>query len=109
MEHLNFDKFYEPGTETPLPGLFLEKSQTIRLVATDMDGTLLDDPRVVPQEFMDWVALHPQLCIVIASGRQYYNMRKMFGKMEDSLVFIAENGGIVFEHGNVIYRSEERV
>lgn len=106
MEHLNFDKFYEPGTETPLPGLFLEKSQTIRLVATDMDGTLLDDPRVVPQEFMDWVALHPQLCIVIASGRQYYNMRKMFGKMEDSLVFIAENGGIVFEHGNVIYINE---
>lgn len=106
MELYNLNGFHEPGTETPLPGLFLDKSQTIRLIATDMDGTLLDDPREVPQDFMEWVAQHPELCIVIASGRQYYNMRKLFGKMENSLVFIAENGGIVFEHGEVVYIDE---
>lgn len=108
MERLHWNRLHEPGTDMPLPGLFLEKEQTIRLIATDMDGTLLDDPQVVPQDFMDWVAQHPELCIVIASGRQYYNMRKLFGKMENNLVFIAENGGIVFEHGKVVYVDEMR-
>lgn len=106
MEGLNGNGLNEPGTGMPLPGLFLEEDQTIKLVATDMDGTLLDDPRIVPQDFVEWVERHPELCIVIASGRQYYNMHKLFGGLEDRLVFIAENGGIIFEHGDAVYVDE---
>lgn len=76
----------------------------IRLVATDLDGTLLDDPKAAPPDFIEWVRKHPDICVVIASGRQYYNMRKLFSEIEDRLYFIAENGAIVFRQGRTVYK-----
>lgn len=92
--------------ETLMLKYVAQQASSIKLVATDMDGTLLDDPRVVPQEFIEWVRKHPELCVVIASGRQYYNMRKLFAGIEDKLIFIAENGGIAFENGRAVYVDE---
>lgn len=84
----------------------MEVCMCIKLVATDMDGTLLDDPRVVPQDFVEWVGRHPELHVVIASGRQYYNMQKLLAEIEDQLIFIAENGGIAFENGKAVHVDE---
>lgn len=83
-----------------------QADRRIKLVATDLDGTLLDNPYVIPQDFVEWVCRHPEVRVVIASGRQYYNLRKLFGEIEDKLVFIAENGGFVFDGGRAIYRDE---
>ena len=44
-----------------------------RLIATDLDGTLLNSRKEVPAEFEEWVCAHPDIKTVIASGRQYYN------------------------------------
>lgn len=52
----------------------------IRLIATDLDGTLLNSRKEVPAEFEEWVCAHPDIKTVIASGRQYYNIRKLFQK-----------------------------
>lgn len=78
----------------------------IKLVALDMDGTLLDSQKRLPSDFMDWVRRHPQIKTVIASGRQYYTLVKDFLPIREQLIFLAENGGLVFEKGNVIYCNE---
>lgn len=86
--------------------LFSEKGQGIQLVATDLDGTLLDNPEKVPREFVDWVLRHPEIQVAIASGRQYFNLRKLFSEIEDRLFFVAENGGIVVRNRETLYLDE---
>ena len=80
----------------------------IRLIALDMDGTLLDSAKNLPPDFMDWVKSHPSIKTVIASGRQYYTLVKDFIPIKDQLIYAAENGGIVFEKENIIYLNEMR-
>lgn len=79
---------------------------SIKLVALDMDGTLLDSSKRQPPDFMDWVKAHPAIKTVIASGRQYYTLVKDFIPIKDQLIYIAENGGIVFEKGHILYLNE---
>ena len=78
----------------------------IKLVALDMDGTLLNSKKEKPAEFIPWVEKHPEMKVVIASGRQYYTLEKDFMEIRDKLIFIAENGGLVFEKGEVIFKDE---
>ena len=42
----------------------------IKLVAVDMDGTLLNSKKEMPEEFIPWVKSHPEIKTVIASGRK---------------------------------------
>lgn len=79
---------------------------SIKLVALDMDGTLLDSNKKQPLDFMDWVKNHPNIKTVIASGRQYYTIVKDFAPISDKLIFAAENGGLVFENEKIIYKNE---
>ena len=69
-----------------------------------MDGTLLSSANEVPEDFIPWVRSHPDIRTVIASGRQYFTLEHDFREAVDSLIFIAENGALVFEHGEMIYR-----
>lgn len=78
----------------------------IKLVALDMDGTLLDSNKKLPSDFMNWVTQHPQIKTVIASGRQYYTLVKDFLPIQDSLIYVAENGGLVFEKEEILYKNE---
>lgn len=70
----------------------------IRLIATDLDGTLLHSDKEVPAGFEEWVCAHPEIRMVIASGRQYYNIKKLFPKAGDRMIYLAENGGMVVEN-----------
>lgn len=79
------------------------QKEKIRLVVTDLDGTLLNSRKEVPAGFEDWVCAHPQIKTVIASGRQYYNMYKLFPRAAKKLIFIADNGGLVADQGEFIY------
>lgn len=69
----------------------------IRLVAVDMDGTLLDGDGRVPPGLDGLLArLHERgILFVPASGRQYATLRREFGAAGDDMVFIAENGAYV--------------
>lgn len=86
-------------------GIIMEKD-LIKLIATDLDGTLLNSKKELPADFCEWVSAHKEIKMVIASGRQYYNIKKLFPGMEDSLVFVADNGGLVFEHNKIIYSNK---
>ena len=78
----------------------------IKLVAADMDGTLLNSRKELPPDFEAWVTSHPQIRTAIASGRQYYTLYDNFSPaMRDKLLYIAENGALVFERGEVLYRN----
>lgn len=80
----------------------------IRLIATDLDGTLLHSDKEVPAGFEEWVCAHPEIRMVIASGRQYYNIKKLFPKTGDRMIYLAENGGMVVENEEVIYANTIR-
>ena len=75
----------------------------IRLVASDMDGTLLDGDGNVPDAF--WPLLddleRAGVLFAPASGRQYQTLVEVFGE-RPGLVFIAENGTNVVREGVTI-------
>ncbi len=82
----------------------LDHVPDIRLIACDMDGTLLDDDDAIHDEFWPLVEqLHDRgIVFSPASGRQYYNLLERFEPIADDVVFIAENGTFVVRRGDEI-------
>ncbi|QTE30892.1 Cof-type HAD-IIB family hydrolase [Pengzhenrongella sicca] len=76
----------------------------IRLIAADMDGTLLDDSDALPDALFPLVhELHRRgITFCPASGRQYFNLLERFRDVADDMVFIAENGAYVVGRGEEI-------
>jgi len=72
-------------------------SLDIRLIAVDMDGTLLDEHGRVPEDLWPLLDRLRERGILFApsSGRQYATLRREFGGHGDDMVFIAENGTYV--------------
>ncbi|MFJ4160830.1 Cof-type HAD-IIB family hydrolase [Microbacterium testaceum] len=73
----------------------------IRLIAVDMDGTLLDGEGNIPDPL--W-SLLPRLAergvaFVPASGRQLTTLQRSFGEAAGEMTFIAENGAYVVSAG----------
>lgn len=75
----------------------------IKLVATDMDGTLLNSKHELNDSFLPvFRKLKEQgIIFVAASGRQYYNLLKTLDEVKDEVIFAAENGSYV------VYQNEE--
>ena len=73
----------------------------IKLIATDMDGTLLNSNNEINPEFYEVFKDIKEKGIVFAaaSGRQYFNLLKRFEGISDEMLFIAENGTFVVYKG----------
>ena len=73
----------------------------IRLIAADLDGTLVDDEKRIHDEFWPLVdELHARgITFCPASGRQYFNLLQLFEDVAGDVVFIAENGTYVVADG----------
>ena len=73
----------------------------IRLIACDMDGTLLDDMHAIHDDFWPLIEeLHTRGIIFCpASGRQYSNLLERFEPIADEVIFISENGTYVVRKG----------
>jgi len=69
----------------------------IRLIAADMDGTLLDDEKELHEHFWPLVdeLFARGVLFCPASGRQYANLYDRFRPVAHEMVFIAENGAYV--------------
>lgn len=69
----------------------------IKLIASDMDGTLLNKDGELNEEFFDIFEqlMAKNIKFAAASGRQYFQLLKSFEGIEDKLYYIAENGTIV--------------
>jgi len=69
----------------------------IRLIASDMDGTLLDSRKRLPAGFLDAILkLKDQgVLFAVASGRQYAALRRDLEALVPYMYFICENGALV--------------
>ena len=79
--------------------------QNIKLIVTDMDGTLLRSDHSLSPEFKE---IYQELkdnniLFVPASGRQYYSIVSYFEDFKDELAVIAENGTYVTYKGNEVF------
>ena len=78
---------------------------TIKLIATDMDGTILDS-----QGFLDLPRLEKILDrleekgirFVIATGNEIHRVRQLLGHLTDRVVLIVANGAKIFENNQLI-------
>ena len=68
----------------------------IKLIITDMDGTLLHDDKSMPAGTFDLIhALHARgITFAAGSGRQYASLKDSFAPCADLMYFIAENGAM---------------
>ncbi|PWL37390.1 Cof-type HAD-IIB family hydrolase [Flagellimonas aquimarina] len=69
----------------------------IKMVVSDMDGTLLNSKHEVSNRFFE---IHKELKqrniqFVAASGRQYHSMVDKLEAIQDDVIFVAENGAFV--------------
>ena len=83
----------------------MEEKKEIKLIATDMDGTLVNDAKEVPASFAPWVLSHPDQQMVIASGRPYYTNEELFKEIKDHLIFIGDNGGLIYQRGQILAKA----
>lgn len=69
----------------------------VKFIATDLDGTLLDEKGRLPKNTFDTIEkLYSKgVLFAPASGRQYANLRKLFQPVADKILFICENGALV--------------
>ena len=73
-----------------------------KIIALDLDGTLLDSRKCFPPEFPSWVKSHPETVFVLARGRQIYALLEQFSEIKDNLWYIAENGACVYHAGEFL-------
>lgn len=73
----------------------------IRLIAADMDGTLLDDEYQLHEHLWPLIDALSERGIAFcpASGRQYHNLVTRFPGLAGGMTFIAENGAYVVRDG----------
>lgn len=78
----------------------------IKLIASDMDGTLLDEHGEVPPETFELiVALRERgIRFAASSGRRYDRLRQFFAPIKDQMDFVASNGAQVFVDGKMVGR-----
>lgn len=75
----------------------------IRLVASDIDGTLLPyGETVIPEEIFEEIRRLEGRGILFcaASGRQYASIRRLFAPAADKIAFLCENGAVLYGPGN---------
>jgi len=77
----------------------------IKLIVSDMDGTLLKSDGSLPDGFYDtfYKLKEKGIIFAIGSGRQYHTLLNNFNEIRDSITVIAENGAILIHEGKKIF------
>ncbi|MCY6372155.1 HAD family hydrolase [Clostridium ganghwense] len=81
----------------------------IKLIATDMDGTLVNDKGSINEKIFDLIHILNDINIkfVAASGRFYSQLNNNFKKVKTDMIFIAHNGALIKynNNGKTLYSS----
>ncbi len=77
----------------------------LKFIATDLDGTLLDQEHRLPEEIFPIIRETTRRGILFcpASGRQYANLETLFTPVKDDVIFMAENGALIKYRGETLY------
>lgn len=80
----------------------------IKLVVTDMDGTLLNDNHQLPPNFweVEQQLTDKGIVFAVASGRQYYNLIERFESIQHRLLVLADNGTFVKKHQQELFLND---
>ncbi|GAA4116715.1 Cof-type HAD-IIB family hydrolase [Aquimarina addita] len=80
----------------------------IKLVATDMDGTLLNAKEEVSAHFFELFEELQELGVtfVAASGRQYYSIIHKLAPIKNDIIVIAENGALTMQRGKELQTTD---
>ncbi len=70
-----------------------------KLIAIDLDGTLLDDHKEISKENIQLInkLIERDYEVVIATGRRYWSAKELTKTINKPLVILANNGSIVRE------------
>ena len=79
----------------------------IRLIASDMDATLLDGHSQLPPDFLHLVQelAGQDILFAAASGRPLYKLEEMFAPVLEQTLLVADNGGAVRWRGKDLFVS----
>ena len=93
----------EPDNLHPLKGKRLDCM--IKLIATDMDGTLLDERGEVDLPRLERLLDHLDqkgIRFVIATGNEIHRMRQLLGPLVKRVTLVVANGARIFEDDQMI-------
>lgn len=73
----------------------------VKLIVADLDGTLLDDKKILPEDFGQLLdALNKRgILFTTGSGRTYVTQKTHFAAYCDKMGFICDNGAYIVENG----------
>lgn len=76
----------------------------MKLIAIDLDGTLLSDKHIISEENKQaiFTAQKEGNIVVISSGRSLHDTREILRKAEINCPYITGNGAVSFESGKII-------
>lgn len=79
----------------------------VKLIATDLDGTMLDDEKKIPANFDEILRKlsDRKIRFAVSSGRSFCTLKKQFENYLDDLIFICDNGAYVFDKGHMVSTS----
>ena len=83
------------------------RMQKIKLIACDLDGTLLlNGAQTLRETTCDLIkALYDRgILFIAASGRQYTNLQRLFEPVKDKIGYLCENGCIGFYQGKRLFK-----
>lgn len=77
----------------------------IKLIVSDLDGTLLDSNHNLPTDFweIEQQLADKSILFAIASGRQLFNIISLFDKIKERTLFLAENGTFAYYKGEELF------
>ena len=81
---------------------------SIRLICSDIDGTLLQyGKKELEGEIFEqiWELHRRGILFCPAFGRQYTSLRKLFAPVADCCVFLCENGGVIYKDEQCIAKN----
>ena len=82
-----------------------KKKMDIRVIATDMDGTLLDPKGQLDLPRLEKILDKLDQCdirFVIATGNEIHRMRQLLGHLAERVVLVVANGARIFENNELI-------
>lgn len=79
----------------------------IKLIASDMDGTLLDQNKNLPSDFFNVLDRLKEynITFVVASGRSYTALKPLFPEYFKNMTFICDNGAFIVKNDKTEYVS----
>jgi Cof subfamily protein (haloacid dehalogenase superfamily) len=81
--------------------------QKIRLIASDLDGTLLLNGAqdLKPEDFTLIRELKARnILFLAASGREYSNLQRLFAPVKDDILYLCQNGCLTVYHDHILSR-----